>query len=205
MRISRLLLLSFSAVIFLPVTSFALEGIGPRVSVTGTVVEVRMTEKQRFDQIGGELIIKATNGQIVTATIQDTARIISEGRLSRKSLITANVQAGMLVRVVGWRVDSKTVSASMVIIQNIELNPVLSLSGILQSIDGKSITVLTSDGKTRTFAVTNETTVSISYELSGAEALSLLQKQVLLTLNPNNSSSVRILRITGKSGVTLQR
>lgn len=205
MRISRLLVLSFSAVIFLPVTSFALEGIGPRVSVTGTVVEVRMTEKQRFDQIGGELIIKATNGQIVTATIQDTARIISEGRLSRKSLITANVQAGMLVRVVGWRVDSKTVSASMIVIQNIELNPVLSLSGILQSIDGKSITVLTSDGKTRTFSVTNETTVSISYELSGADALSLLQKQVLLTLNPNNSSSVRILRITGRSGVTLQK
>ncbi len=205
MRISRLLVLFFSAVIFLPVTSFALEGIGPRVSVTGTVVEVRMTEKQRFDQIGGELIIKATNGQIVTATIQDTARIISEGRLSRKSLITANVQAGMLVRVVGWRVDSKTVSASMIVIQNIELNPVLSLSGILQSIDGKSITVLTSDGKTRTFSVTNETTVSISYELSGADALSLLQKQVLLTLNPNNSSSVRILRITGRSGVTLQK
>ncbi len=188
-----------------PATSFALEGIGPRVSVTGTVVEVRMTEKQKFDQIGGELIIKATNGQIVTATIQDTARIISEGRLSRKSLITANIQAGMLVRVVGWRVDRKTVSASMVIIQNIELNPVLSLSGVLQSIDGKSITVLTSDGKTRTFTITNETTVSISYELTGAEALSLINKQVLMTLNPNNSSNIRILRITGNKGVILQK
>ncbi len=205
MRIFRFSPVLLSIAIALPLTAFALEGIGPRVSVTGTVVEVRMTEKQRFDQIGGELIIKATNGQIVTATIQDTARIISEGRLSRKSLITANIQVGMLVRVVGWRVDSKTLSASMIIIQNIELNPILSLSGVLQSIDGKSITVLTSDGKTRTLSVTNETTVSISYELSGVDALSLINKQVLLTLNPNNSSHVRILRITGNKGVILQK
>lgn len=205
MRTFRFLPILLSAAILLPATAFALEGIGPRVTVTGTVVEVHMTDKQKFDQIGGELIIKATNGQIVTATIQETARIISEGRLSRKSLITANIQPGMLVRVVGWRIDSKTLSASMIIIQNIELNPILSLNGILQSISGNSISVLTSDGKTRIFTITNETTVSISYELTGPEALSLLNKQVLLTMNPNNNSNIRILRVTGNKGVILQK
>ncbi len=205
MRTSRLFPILLSLAIALPATALALEGIGPRVTVTGTVQEIHQTAKQKFDQIGGELILKATNGQIVTVPIQDTAKIISEGRLSRKSLIVENIQPNMLVRVVGWRVDSKTVSAALIIIQNIELNPVLSLSGVLQSIDGNTISVLTDDGKTRTLTVTNETTVSISYELSGGEALSLVNKQVLLTLNPLNSSLVRILRITGNKGVILKK
>lgn len=205
MRITRLLPLFATLTVLLPSAASALEGIGPRVTVTGTVQEVHMTAKQKFDQIGGELIIKATNGQIVTVVLQDTVKIISEGKLSRKSLITANIQPNMLVRTVGWRVDSKTLSASLVIIQNIELNPVLSLGGTLQSINGDTITVLTDDGNTSTFKLTNETSVSISYELSGADALSLLNKQVLLTLNPNDSSLVRILRITGKKGVILRK
>lgn len=205
MRTSRLFPILLSAAILLPVTALALEGIGPRVTVTGTVMEIHQTQKQKFDEIGGELIVKATNGQIVTVAIQDTAKIISEGRMSRKSLIVENIQPNMLVRVVGWRIDSKTLSAALIIIQNIELNPVLSLSGVLQSIDGNTISVLTEDGKTRSLTITNETTVSISYELTGAEALSLKNKQVLLTLNPLNSSLVRILRVTGNKGIILKK
>lgn len=205
MRVSRLIPVAISAAMLFPFAASALEGIGPRVTVTGVVQEVRMTEKQKFDQVGGELIVKATNGQIVTVVLQDTVKIISEGKLSRKSMITANIQPNMLIRTVGWRVDSKTLSASLVIIQNIELNPVLSLSGVLQEINGNVITVLSDDGKTRTLKITNETTVSISYELSGADALSLLNKQVLLTLNPIDSSLVRILRVTGKKGVILKK
>ncbi|MSR67731.1 hypothetical protein EXS65_02820 [Candidatus Peribacteria bacterium] len=201
MRVSRLFLTLFFAAIFLPSSAAALEGIGPRVTVTGTVQEVRQTQKQKFDQIGGVLIIKATNGQIVTVVLHDTAKIISEGKLSRKTLITANIQPNMLVRVTGWRVDSKTLTASLVIIQNIELNPALSLGGVLQEINGNKISVLTDDGKTRVLTLTNETVVNISYELTGVSALSLLQKQVLLTLNPNDQSLVRILRVTGNKGI----
>ena len=205
MRVSRLFLTLFFAAIFFPSSVVALEGIGPRVTVTGVVQEVRQTQKQKFDQIGGELNIKAANGQIVTVVLHDTVKIISEGKLSRKYLITANIQPNMLLRVTGWRVDSKTLTASLVIIQNIELNPALSVAGVLQQIDGSTISVLTDDGKTRLLTLTNETIVNISYELSGAAALSLLQKQVLLTLNPNDQSLVRILRITGNKGIILRK
>ncbi len=200
MRMLRTFLL-LVGVIILPESTFALEGIGPRVTVTGTVQEIHMTQKQKFDQIGGEIIMKAENGQIVTVILQDTAQIISEGRLSRKSLIPANIQLNMLVRARGWRVDSKSLTAALVIIQNIQLNPALSLNGVLQSIDGDNISVLSQDGQTRTFGITNETTVNISYELTGKSALSLIGKQVLLTLNPKDQSLVRILRIMGNNGI----
>ena len=193
LRLSLLVVFGLSV----PLSAFALEGIGPRVTVTGTVQEIHLTQKQKFDQIGGEIILKAENGQIVTVLLQDTAAIMSEGRLSRKALMPADLQVNMLIRVRGWRVDSKSLTAALVIIQNIQLNPALSVSGVLQSIDGKKIGVLTQDGQTRTFSVTNETTVNISYEISGESALSLTGKQVLLTLNPNDQSYVRILRITG--------
>ncbi len=196
MRLSPLLSLVVTLVL-LPSSALALEGIGPRVTVTGTVQEVRLTEKQKFDQVGGTLIVKASNGQIVTIILQDMVQITSEGRLSRKALIPSNITPGMLVRVRGWRIDSQSLSASLIIIQNIQLNPILSLSGILQSIDGDKISVLLQDGQSRMFTVTNETVVNLSYELSGASALQLTGKQVLLTLNPENSSLVRILRITG--------
>lgn len=201
----RLFSVLLSAAILLPATAFALEGIGPRVTVTGTVQEVRITQKQKFNEKGGELIVKASNGQIVTVLLQDTVEIISEGRMSRRSLLPENIQPNMLVRIRGWRVDSKSLSAALVIIQNIQLNPALSLSGMLQSINGNMITVLSDDGKTRTLKITNETTISISYELTGSDALSLLNKQVLLTLNPDDPSLARIVRITGNRGVIFRK
>ena len=181
----------------IPFSASALEGTGPRIFVTGTIQEIRITKKQAWDEKGGELTVKATNGQLVTVVIQDTATIISQGRLSRKSLLPGDLRTGMMVRTNGWRVDSKTITASLVIILNVELNPALSANGTIQSIDTAGITVLSQDGVIRTFKVTNETQVNISYDLYGPDGLTLLGKQALMTLNPDDSSMIRVLRITG--------
>jgi hypothetical protein len=185
----------------LPSTAFALEGIGPRVTVTGIVQEVRLTQKQAFDQEGGEVVIQATNGQMVTVVIAKETQIASEGKLSRKELIPANITTGMQVRVRGWRVDSKTLTASLFIIMNIEVNPVLSANGTIQGFDGSTVKVLTQNGSVQTYTVTNETEVNINYSLRGPEGITLIGKQVLLTLNPLDSTQIRIMRITGVSEV----
>lgn len=202
MRTSRLIPLALAFSVLLPVSAFALEGIGPRVTVTGTVTEVRISEKQAFDKVGAEVVIKANNGQTVTIVITKDTQILSEGRLSRKRMIPVNIIAGMQVRVRGWRVGSDSLTASLFVISNIELNPVLSQNGILQSIDGNKITVLNQDGLNRTYTVTNETEVNLNYTVHGEDALTLIGKQVLLTLNPNDTSLVRIIRITGKQPIT---
>lgn len=197
MRASRLI--SFAVVLstIIPSSAFALEGIGPRVTVTGIVQEIHISSEQAFSEEGGEIVLKATNGQIVNIVLTKDTQIISEGRLSRKYMIPANIVAGMQLRVRGWRVNANSLTASLAVIMNIELNPVLSQNGILKSINGSQITVLTSDGQTRTYSVTNETEVNINYTLRGTDALSLVGKQVLLTLNPSNPTLVRIIRVTG--------
>lgn len=195
---SSLILLS----VLIPSAAFALEGIGPRVSVTGTVEEVRITDKQKFDQVGGEFIVRATNGQRVTIVLGEQYEIISEGRLSRRSLLPSDVQVGMQVRIRGWRVNSNTLTASLFILTNIELNPQLTTSGTLQAIGISDITVLLNNGESKTFEVNNDTQVQINYTLSGRSALDLVGKQALLTLNPNNNTQVRILRITGEVQAT---
>jgi hypothetical protein len=57
--------------------------------------------------------------------------------------------------------------------------------------------VLESDGKTHVYSLTNETEVNLSYTLYGADALNLVGKKILLTLNPLNNAQIRTLRITG--------
>ncbi len=183
--------------ILLPSAAFALEGIGPRVTVTGTVLEVRISEKQAFDEEGGEVVIKAANGQIVTAVLTKDTQITSEGRMSRKYLLPVNIKQDMQIRVRGWRVDSKSLTASLFIIMNIELNAALSQNGVIQSIEKDKVTILTANGTNRTFTVTNETEVNLNYTLHGASALTLVGKQALLTLNPNDTTLVRIIRVTG--------
>lgn len=192
----RFFALSLLALFLIPTSAFALEGIGPRIFVTGTIQEIRITEKQAFNQIGGELTVKATNGQLVTVVLLDAANIISEGRLSRKSMIPSDLRTGMLIRTNGWRVDSKTISASLVIVLNVALNPVLSSNGIIQSIEGSSVSILCQDAVVRTFKVTNETQVNVSYDLQGSDGLTLIGKQAYVTVNPDDSSLIRILRIT---------
>lgn len=139
----------------------------------------------------------AANGQIVTIVIAKETTIMSEGRLSRKLLIPENLTPGLQVRVRGWRVDGNTLTASLVIIMNIENNPGLSGNGVIQAIDGATIRVLGQDGKERSYSVTNETEVNVNYTLRGTPGLSLIGKQVLLTLNPQNTTQVRIMRIIG--------
>lgn len=186
--------------LLVPASSFALEGIGPRVTVTGAVTTVTITEKQKFEEQGGEYIMTAQNGQTVTVVLDKDTTIISEGKLSRKQLLPVNVMAGMQIRVRGWRVNSNTLTASLVVILNAELNPSLSYSGTLQSIGDGTVTVLTADGQNRTYSVTNETQVNVSYDLYGRTGLSLIGKQVLLTVNPLNPSQIKVLRITGDPG-----
>lgn len=198
MNIRRLVSLAAVAGILLPLSASALEGIGPRVTVTGIVEEVRITEKQMFDEEGAEYVIRATNGQEVTVVVTKDTQIISEGRISRRHLLPVNVTKDMQIRVRGWRVGSDSLTASLLIIMNVSLNPALAANGEIQAIGDDTITILTGDGRTSTFSVTNETEVSIDYSIRGFDGLSLIGKRALLTLNPRDSSQVRIIRITGR-------
>jgi hypothetical protein len=105
----------------------------------------------------------------------------------------------MKVRVRGWRVGSDALTANLFIIQNIELNPILAASGTLQSMTDASVSILEADGQVHTYTITNETEVNINYTLYGKEGLSLIGKQTLLTLNPDDRSLARIIRITGNT------
>lgn len=201
MRATRLLPLVIAISAMIPASAYALEGIGPRTTVTGTVQEVHITSQQAFAEEGAEIIMKANNGQIVTVVLDKDTQIISEGRLSRKTMIPANIVVGMQIRARGWKVNSSSITASLVVIMNIELNPVLSQNGVLQSINGNKITILSDDGQNHTYTVTNETEVNLNYTLHGTDGLTLIGKQVLLTLNPNDTTLVRIIRINGDKPV----
>ena len=182
-------------------SAFALEGIGPSITVTGTVATITITAQQDWDEYGGELTLTATNGQGVTVVFTKDTQIIAEGRLSRKPLLPKDIMKGMSVRVRGRRLDSGSLTASLFIIQNVSLNPQLSANGTLTAIDGSTISVLQADGKTHVYSLTNETEVNISYTIRGATGLSLIGKKVLLTLNPSNNTQVRVLRISGTEDV----
>ncbi len=201
MRASKLISFAVALSAIIPSSAFALEGIGPRVTVTGIVEQINISSEQAFSEEGGEIVLKATNGQTVNIVLTKDTQIISEGRLSRKYMIPANVVKGMQVRVRGWRVNSNSLTASLLVIMNIELNPVLSQNGVLTAINGNQVTILSADGQNRTYSVTNETEVNINYTLYGADALTLVGKQVLLTLNPSNPTLVRIIRVTGNKPV----
>lgn len=202
MSLRRLAVATTILSVLVPVSAFALEGVGPRVTISGTVQTVTITDKQAFDQVGGEVTVLATNGQVVTIVITKDTQIISEGRLSRKYLLPVNITVGMQVRVRGWRIDSKSLTASLFIIQNIEVNPVLSGNGTIQSFDGTTLTVLSPDGQSHAYIVTNETEVNMNYTLYGSSALTLVGKKALLTLNPSEPKMIRILRINGDADAT---
>jgi len=196
---SRLFLAASLLVFLLPSSALALEGIGPRVTVSGTVEGFLITPKQAFDQVGGEVVIKAVNGQLVTVIMDKDSIIISEGKLSRrKQMSPANITAGMDVRVRGWRIDSKSLTASLFVILNVQLNPALSANGILQSIENDKIKVLSQNGQVSEYFITNETEVTVNYILRSVDGMTFIGKQVLLTLNPRNNLQIRNLTITGK-------
>lgn len=183
--------------LLIPATSFALEGIGPRVTVSGTVQEVNITDKQLFSEEGGEYVMAASNGQSVTVILDKYTKIISEGKRSRKDLLPVNITPLQEIRVRGWRVDGNTLTASLIVIMNLELNPTLAISGVVQDVQDDKMTVLTADGLSRTYTVDNGTEINVNYTITGAEGLTLVGKEVLLTLNPVNMTYVRVIRING--------
>jgi hypothetical protein len=180
-----------------PMTTFAIEGMGPRATVTGTIASMVVTEEQEFQEFGGEMTVTAENGQTVTVILQKDTKIIAEGRTSRKEILPLNLMKGMAVRVRGGRIGTDAMSASLIILQNIELNPGFSSSGILTSIDQSSVSVQTQNGTVSTYTITGETEVFINYALRGMEGLTLIGKEVYLTLNPQNTMLLRSLRISG--------
>lgn len=203
---SLITLLVLTSFVVAPLQAYALEGIGPRITVTGTAEEIRLTDKQKFDRVGAEVIITARNGQKVTIILDEHTSIISEGRISRKELTPIDIPVGALIRARGWRVGEDAITASLFILENAQVNPVLAVSGTLLSIDlpSNTITVLTNDGKKQQYTVATNTEVYVSYSLRGIDSLSFLGKKVLLTLNPQQPKSVRIIRITGEKEILKQ-
>lgn len=190
-----------SAVLFstllVPASSFALEGIGPRATVVGEVKTVTITEKQKFEEQGGEYTMTAQNGQTITVILTKDTKIISEGKTSRKQLLPVNITPDMYVRVRGWKNGSDSLTASLIVILNLELNPTLAVSGVIQSIDSDKVTLLTQDATSRTFTINTGTEVNINYKLYGPQALSFIGKEAFITLNPYDPTNVRVLRIQG--------
>lgn len=185
------------ASILVPVTAFALEGIGPRVTVQGTIEEIRISAQNKWDEYGGEMTLKATNGQNVTIIFQKDTKIISEGRLSRRILLPSDIKLKTRVRITGLRQDTNTIKASLFVITNIETNAVLAGNGTIESINGSTINMVLSNGEKKTFSVTNETEVILNYTIWGANGLTFTGKYVHYTMNPDNTSQIRILRIIG--------
>ncbi len=183
--------------ILVPATALALEGNGPRVTIQGIVEEIRITDKNKWDEFGGEMVVKAKNNQMVTIVMDKDTKIISEGRLSRRQLLPTDVRLKMEVRVTGRRVNGNTINASLFVITNIEKNASLTGNGLYQSSNATSVTLLLSTGETKTFSITSETEVNVSYTLWGADGLTLVGKRAYYTMNPENPGQLRVLRIDG--------
>jgi hypothetical protein len=180
-----------------PALGFALEGVGPRVSLQGSVQEVNLTDEQRFTQHGGELVITANNSQTVTVVIGRNTKIIMEGRSSRKQPIPDDIRPDMTVRVVGTRLGTDSVNASLIVITNIQKNPALNGNGIIQSITDDSVTLLLPDGTTKTLAVDSNTEVKVNYSIRGARGMTLIGKQAIYTVSLGDRNTVNILTVTG--------
>ncbi len=198
MRKIALSLFAVSAVL-VPVTAFALAGIGPRVAFEGTVQSLTITPDQESKEMGGVMTVLATNGQTVTVTLSDDARILFEGRRRSNRYKPADILTDMSVRISGYRLGTNTVIGSLVTILNIEKTATLTYNGTIQNISSTNMTIVLDNGETRTVTLTNETEVNINYQLFGPTALSFIGKHVFLTLNPQDTTQVRIMRITGKS------
>ncbi len=200
-RLSSLLVVA-SFLLVLPFSVFALEGIGPRLTVAGTIESVEFTQKQLFENVGGTVYLRVkSNNQLIKATIGQYTEIISEGKSSRKKLLPINLLKGMDVRIRGLRDGVAGLNASLIVVTNISLNPVLSSAGKIEALDAYGVTLLTPSGERKLYEITNETEVNVSYVMIGKEGATLIGKTAILTLNPKNGSQVRILRITDKANL----
>jgi hypothetical protein len=196
---SRLLSFAFILLLSVPFSALALEGIGPRLTIVGIVENIQLTQKELFENVGGTIFLRVTNGQLVTVKIGKYTEIISEGKTSRNKLLPINITKNMQLRIRGLREGSAGLNASLIVVTNVALNPALSANGKVESIDAYGITVLTSSGTRQLYEITNETEINVSYIMTGKEGTTLIGKTALLTLNPNNGSQVRILRITDRA------
>lgn len=183
------------SVFLLPTLTFALPGVGNRLTVAGTIERVTITADQKFNGWGGEVVLRATNGQAVTVVMNKYTRIISEGRTSRKEARPVDLKVDMTVRITGLRLGTDSMSASVVIVTNVERNPVLAANGIITAVGTDSVTILNQSGKPQTFSVNIDTQIVVDYSLYGTSALTFIGKQALITINPDNSSQAKIIRI----------
>ncbi len=195
-----------SLFVAIPLSALALEGIGPRLTIAGTIESTTFTEKELFENVGGTIYLRAkNNNQLITVRIGRYTEIISEGKSSRKKLLPINLTKGMDVRVRGMRDGVAGLNASLIVVTNISLNPVLSSAGKIEAIDPFGVTILTTSGERKLYEITNETEVNVSYVMTGKEGATLIGKTAILTLNPKNGSQVRILRITDKANLEAGR
>ncbi len=193
-RISTSILLA--ATVLFPASALALSGIGPRIDVEGSILQINLTEQQRFMQKGGELVVQTTNGQKIQVILMDNAKIITEGRLSRKGAIPSDLRTGMNIRVRGLRLSEDSVKVSMVIITNIEKNPATSANGILTSIDDNSISILDQSGVTKTYSVDAGTEVKVEYNDLGRNGLNLIGKKAAINFSRANPTLVKVIRLS---------
>lgn len=194
----KLLATALTSSLLVPFSAFALEGLGPRVSLSGEITAVSITEEQLFMDEGAEITVVAENGQTVKVIIEDSTNIVTEGRLSRKKARPRDLTVGMHVRVRGWRLGTDSLTASLITVTNVELNPALSGNGVIQSFDGSTVTLVTTDGRTLSFVVEDDTDVHMTYTLKGATALSPVGKQAFFSVSPTATTRLKVLRLTGE-------
>ena len=196
---TKLVLLSFLATVLVPTSAFALDGIGRRVNVIGTVKSTEFNATQKADGNGGILMVLAANGQMVKVTMDPYTKVMREGSSSRRELKTTDIAANMQIRFNGVRKGIDEVAASMVIIQNIETTPQLTQNGTIVSINQSSVTIVVSNGAVNTYNINSDTEININYQVFGMEALSLIGKDVFISLNPQDLTQAKILRVTAKA------
>lgn len=184
------------SVIAAPLLTYALGGTGFRITIEGTVKSVTLTDAQRSNGVGGTMIV-TSKGQDITVTILETANIIRQDKISSHSYSPADIEISTPVRVSGTRNGVGTMTASLVIIQNYEKMASLAVHGILQAASRSALQLRLDDGTLSTYSVNNSTSVTANYTMDGAKGLTLIGKQVFITLNPRNPAQARIVQIGG--------
>ncbi len=182
----------------LAVPVIAEETLSFRVTVSGEIIDTTLSPQQQFDKSGGSFRVKAANGSIFSFLIDKETQYIIEGRNSRATnsrLTNQNILAGMNVLVRGVRVDATTARASLIIIKNPAKDTSLNVSGVIQSVGANTLTLLQTDGKTRTITLNNDTEVNVSYQVFGLSALTFVGKNVSIVLNPQDLTVARVVRI----------
>ncbi len=180
----------------LPLSAYALPGTGPRIDIQGVILQVNITADQKFDNKGGEVILKADNGQTIQIVLLDNVKIITEGRLSRKTAVPSDLRTGMNIRARGIRLGTDSMNASLITITNIEKNPATSANGILQAVSSTSVSIVDAAGVSKTFSIDDGTQVIVDYKVYGSEGLSFIGKQAFLSFSKGNPQLVKIIHIS---------